>query len=91
MEACLTLRQEGINAGWILFEDIWPLDEQALKALLTDKKLVMVEGNATCQLGTLIRILTGIEYCCFVGKYDGRPIFPAYIIEKIKHNFGAAT
>lgn len=84
MEACLQLRQEGINVGWILFEDIWPLDEQALRSLLADKKMVMVEGNATCQLGTLIHSLTGVDYVSCVRKYDGRPIYPAYIIEKVR-------
>lgn len=90
MEACLTLRQEGINVGWILFEDIWPLDEQALRTVLADKKMVMVEGNATCQLGTLIHSLTGVDYVSCVRKYDGRPIYPAYIIEKVRQLQGGA-
>jgi len=84
MEACLTLRQEGINVGWILFEDIWPLNKQALTDLLAHKKLVMVEGNATCQLGTLIHSVTGVDYVSCVRKYDGRPMYPAFIIEKVR-------
>ena len=84
MEACLQLREEGIDAGWILFEDIWPLDADGLKEVLGGKRLIMVEGNATGQLGTLIRTLTGIEYAAAILKYDGRPIYPEYIVERVK-------
>ena len=88
MEACLSLREAGIDAGWIIFEDIWPMDNRKLGLLLQNKKLVMVEGNATCQLGSLIRQATGINYASSVLKYDGRPIYPEYIIEKIKNTMG---
>ncbi|MEH0019175.1 MAG: 2-oxoacid:acceptor oxidoreductase subunit alpha [Desulfobacter sp.] len=84
MEACLHLREEGIDAGWILFEDLWPLDSHKLKVLLNGKRLLMVEGNATAQLGTLIRTLTGIEYAASILKYDGRPIYPEYIVDRVK-------
>ena len=49
MEAWLHLREEGIDAGWIIFEDLWPLDKQELKNQLENKKLILVEGNATGQ------------------------------------------
>lgn len=88
MEACLHLREEGINAGWIIFEDIWPLDEAALTTLLSAKKMIMVEGNATSQLGSLIRQLTGIDYQSTILKYDGRPIYPEFIIERVKKMAG---
>ncbi|MCP4022377.1 MAG: 2-oxoacid:acceptor oxidoreductase subunit alpha [Desulfobacteraceae bacterium] len=88
IEACLTLREQGIDASWIIFEDIWPLDEYKLKKILRNKKLVIVEGNATCQLGSLIRQLTGIDYAFSILKYDGRPIYPEYIIEKVQQIMG---
>ncbi len=84
MEACLQLREEGIDAGWIIFEDLWPLDSRGLKKLLAGKRLIMVEGNATAQLGSLIRTLTGIEYAASILKYDGRPIYPEYIVDRVK-------
>jgi 2-oxoglutarate/2-oxoacid ferredoxin oxidoreductase subunit alpha len=84
MEACQALRRQGVSVGWILFEDLWPLDGPNLAAALSDRKMILVEGNATGQLGTLIRSLTGILPFSFVGKYDGRPIYPAYIIEKVR-------
>jgi 2-oxoglutarate ferredoxin oxidoreductase subunit alpha len=84
MEACLQLREEGIDAGWIIFEDLWPLDGRELKKRLTGKRLIMVEGNATAQLGSLIRTLTGVEYAVSILKYDGRPIYPSYIVDRVK-------
>jgi 2-oxoglutarate/2-oxoacid ferredoxin oxidoreductase subunit alpha len=88
MEACLRLRKEEINVGWILFEDLWPLDARSLTDLLASRKLIMVEGNATSQLGMLLRQITGLDYFSSVLKYDGRPIFPDYIIEKVKQIIG---
>lgn len=88
MEACLHLREQGINAGWIIFEDIWPLDGASLNQVLKDKKMIMVEGNYTSQLGALIRQLTGLEYCSSILKYDGRPIYPEFIIEKARQIMG---
>ncbi|MCP3901877.1 MAG: hypothetical protein GY707_19385 [Desulfobacteraceae bacterium] len=84
MEACSQLQKQKIDAGWIIFEDIWPMDANKLKTILKNKKLVMVEGNATCQLGSLIRQQTGIDYSSSILKYDGRPIYPSYILEKVK-------
>ncbi|MCF8114220.1 MAG: hypothetical protein K9K21_10275 [Desulfotignum sp.] len=49
--------------------------------LCTPAGLVRVAGNATGQLGTLIRSLTGIKPFLLVAKYDVRTIFPAYISE----------
>ena len=84
MEACLQLREEGIDAGWIIFEDLWPLNGEALKRMLAGKRLIMVEGNATSQLGTLIRTVSGVEYAAAILKYDGRPIYPEYIVDRVK-------
>ena len=88
IEAGLKLREQGIDVGWIIFEDIWPLDFDKLKPVLKNKKLIMVEGNATCQLGSLIRQQTGVNYFSSILKHDGRPIYPEYIIKKIRQTMG---
>ncbi len=88
IEAGLKLREQGIDVGWIIFEDIWPLDFDKLKPVLKNKKLIMVEGNATCQLGSLIRQQTGVDYFSSILKHDGRPIYPEYIIKKIRQTMG---
>ncbi len=84
IEAGKTLRDKGIDVGWIIFEDIWPLDSKGLETVIKDKKLIVVEGNATCQLGSLIRQQTGVDYFSSILKYDGRPIYPEYIIKNFK-------
>lgn len=84
MEACLQLRGDGLDVGWIIFEDIWPINAPKLTRLLSHKKMIMVEGNAQSQLGTLIRSQTGLDYLSAVLKYDGRPLYPEFIIKKVK-------
>ncbi|MCP4671470.1 MAG: 2-oxoacid:acceptor oxidoreductase subunit alpha, partial [Desulfobacula sp.] len=75
LEAGLKLREENIDAGWIIFENIWPLHFHQLGKLLEIKKLIMVEGNATCQMGSLITQQTGIHFIDSILKYDGRPFY----------------
>lgn len=87
-EACNQLRAQGMDAGWIIFEELWPLDRQGLAALLDHKVLILVEGNSQGQLGTLIRSLTGQECVSKVLKYDGRPLYPEFIIQKVKQLVG---
>ena len=87
-QACMHLREQGFDVGWIIFEDIWPMNTQKFTNILKNKKLFMVEGNATCQLGNLIRQQTGIDYASSILKYDGRPIFPEYIIDNVKNIIG---
>lgn len=87
-QACLHLREQGFDIGWIIFEDIWPMNTRRLAKMLKNKKLFMVEGNSTSQLGNLIRQQTGIDYASSILKYDGRPIYPEYIIEKVKDIIG---
>lgn len=84
IEASHILEERGILVGWIIFKDIWPVNAEKLKKILENKKLIMVESNASAQLGQLIQQLTGIKYFDSILKYDGRPIFPEYIINKIK-------
>ncbi|MFO7296518.1 MAG: 2-oxoacid:acceptor oxidoreductase subunit alpha, partial [Clostridia bacterium] len=69
----------------LVFGDVWPLPtkllvEKAKKA----KKIINVEQNATGQLASLVAEVAGI-FCDFsVLKYDGRPMSPRYIFEKVR-------
>lgn len=84
MESCLTLRSLGYDVGWLIFHDIWPIDWDEVSEILTDRKMIMVEQNRTCQLGQLIRQQTGIAFSNSVRKYDGRPLSPDFITENVK-------
>jgi 2-oxoglutarate ferredoxin oxidoreductase subunit alpha len=88
MEACRRLKKRRFDVGCIIFEHIWPMDVSKLTRQLENKELIMVEGNATCQLGSLICQQTGIKYIASILKYDGRLISPEYIIKNAENIIG---
>lgn len=62
-----------------------PFPVDAVKSILTKAKyLIDIECNSSAQLACLIREQTGIDILDKFLKYDGRPIFPEEIIEKVK-------
>jgi len=77
--------EQRIKYAALAFGDVWPLPtrllvEKAKKA----KRIINVEQNATGQLASLVTQETGI-FCDFsVLKYDGRPMSPRYIFEKVR-------
>ncbi|MBF0572306.1 MAG: 2-oxoacid:acceptor oxidoreductase subunit alpha [Desulfamplus sp.] len=75
-------KERGINFGYIIFKDIWPMDAESLKPLIANKKLIMVEQNSNCQMGKLITQETGIIYHASILKIDGRPFYAQYIVDK---------
>jgi 2-oxoglutarate ferredoxin oxidoreductase subunit alpha len=71
--------------GALVFGDIWPLPtgllmEKCKKA----RRIINVEQNATGQLASLVAETTGMLCDFSVLKYDGRPMSPRYIIEKVR-------
>ncbi len=83
-EAGERLRDQGIDLGWMVFEEIWPMDGERIKTIIENKTLILVEQNSTSQLGKLIAQETGIKSTLSILKYDGRPFFPDYIMDKAK-------
>ena len=62
-----------------------PFPSQAVKDILSKSKhIIDIECNYSASLAGLIREKTGIEITDFLLKYDGRPIFPEEIMEKIE-------
>ncbi|MFH1840918.1 MAG: 2-oxoacid:acceptor oxidoreductase subunit alpha [Candidatus Shapirobacteria bacterium] len=66
-------KQLAIN--YLHFTHLWPFP----KNLKLPENLVLVENNATAQLGQVIRQETGIEIKNKLLKYDGRPFYPEEI------------
>ena len=65
---------------------LWPFPAREVSAVLgRSKRVLLVENNATAQLGGLIREQTGIHIRHHLLKFDGRPIYPAEIKERIEH------
>ena len=85
LEAAARLRARGKKAGVLFFPQVWPLaPEQFLPTLQGSRRVVAVEGNATGQLAKLIRQESGFEIKERVGRYDGLPITPEYVLGQLK-------
>jgi 2-oxoglutarate ferredoxin oxidoreductase subunit alpha len=57
--------------------------KRAQEVLWRSKRTLLVENNATGQLGGLLRQETGISLQRQMLKYDGRPLYPSDIKERI--------
>jgi len=84
LEAVERLGAQGLEIGAALFKDLWPMDGKALGMVLGRKQLIMVEQNESGQLGRLLVQEAGIDGFDTILKYDGRPFFPDYIVQKAK-------
>ncbi len=84
-EAVDRLRAAGGDVGCLNFSALWPFPaEAAAKALGKAKQFLMVELNASAQLGQLLREQTGLVYSGAILKYDGRPFYPNEIVDGVK-------
>jgi len=65
---------------------LWPFPKESVtKVLKQAKRVLLLEGNPTSQLGQLIRQETGIEIKNKFLKDDGRPFYPEEILTRIKN------
>lgn len=89
-EALSLLHAQGIPAAYLHFTDIWPFPaEAAAEELGRAQTIIAVENNALGQLARLVRAETGIRAHHFIGKYDGRPLSPEYIVKGVKEALNA--
>ncbi len=76
--------ETGDCIAYLHYSYLWPLKTERLQAMMKKaKKVVLIEGNKTAQLGMLIRQETGIDIEDKILKYDGRPFFYNELLEKI--------
>lgn len=73
-EAVEKLRQQEFDVGMVHLVDIWPLPEEPLQGILNEHKWLLVEQNATRQLGWMLRAELGVEPQDSIVQYDGRPL-----------------
>jgi 2-oxoglutarate ferredoxin oxidoreductase subunit alpha len=75
-----------LTYNYLHFEYIYPLPTITFNQITkTDTTLVLVENNATGQLGQLISQATGYQFAHRFLKYDGRPFFIEDILSFIKN------
>jgi 2-oxoglutarate ferredoxin oxidoreductase subunit alpha len=89
-EAALRLRALGKNAATLHFPQVWPLvSEQFLGILESAREVVCIESNFNAQFAKLLRRETGFHISREILRYDGLPITPGYILEKLEsHKLG---
>jgi 2-oxoglutarate ferredoxin oxidoreductase subunit alpha len=74
------------QANLLHFNTLHPFPVEAMEqALAKAKRAIVVEGNATGQLETLLRTRTGRPVDSAIRRYDGRAFTPKYIIEELGH------
>ena len=79
-EAVERLNEERAGrANMLHFTALHPFPSEAKAALERARRTVVVEGNVTGQLETLIRARTGLTMDAAMRKYDGRAFTPEYV------------
>ncbi len=86
LEAAEEFRVEGGSVGVLHFSQVWPLvPTQFTGFLQAARQVVSIEGNATGQFAGLIRRESGFEIKRQIGRYDGLPITPEFILRETKN------
>jgi 2-oxoglutarate ferredoxin oxidoreductase subunit alpha len=84
-EAAEELRGKGRAVGVLHFSQVWPLvPGQFTGFLKAAKRIVAVEGNATGQFAGLLRRESGFGIEERIGRYDGLPITPEFILRALQ-------
>jgi 2-oxoglutarate ferredoxin oxidoreductase subunit alpha len=84
LEAIEMLKKKGVSAKLIHYSWMFPFAGVETKKLLAnEERVILVEQNGTAQLGSLIAEFAGIRIEEKILKYDGRPLYPEEIVEKV--------
>jgi 2-oxoglutarate ferredoxin oxidoreductase subunit alpha len=85
LEALRWLEPEGVKIAMMQIVTVWPFPAEEVSAFLDSaKRSVIVEGNLTGQLQSLVReqCLRDVDHT--LHRYDGRPFSPEQIYAKLK-------
>jgi 2-oxoglutarate/2-oxoacid ferredoxin oxidoreductase subunit alpha len=80
----LKITNPEINVNYLHFNYMFPLKTTLLKEYLkAHPDTILIEGNATGQLGELITTKTGFQFQDKMLKWNGRPFYVEEIVEKV--------
>jgi len=80
-EASDRLNRAGTPSRMVHLAEIWPFPREAVATSLAGaQKVILVEANASGQLGRLLRQETGLAPDHLVLRYDGLPFTPEYVL-----------
>ncbi len=84
LEVLRLLEKDNIKANFLQVVYLTPFPAEDVKTVLKNQNPILVEGNQTAQLGSLIKEHTGIEITKKVLRYDGRAFNPLQLTRRIK-------
>lgn len=76
-------RVERPDIAGLHFHQVYPLPKK-VKKLLAEKKIVVMENNATGQFANVLKLEYGIEIVDNILKYDGDPFSVEEVVQKLK-------
>lgn len=82
-EAVDRLNAQGVPAQMLHFTDIWPVPDEVGRILTMARETVAVENNYSGQFADLLRMATGHTVSRRILKWDGRPLSPEYILQRV--------
>jgi 2-oxoglutarate/2-oxoacid ferredoxin oxidoreductase subunit alpha len=86
----LAITNPEITVNYLHFNYLFPLKTTLLREYLqANPDTILIEGNATGQLGELITAKTGFQFQNKMLKWNGRPFYVEEIMEKIIQTVGA--
>lgn len=88
LEAVEILRQQEYDVGMLHLVDIWPLPHEPLQGILKQHKWLLVEQNATGQLGWMLRAELGVMPQDSIFQYDGRPLEVEHVVKQAAAKIG---
>ncbi|MFH0773304.1 MAG: 2-oxoacid:acceptor oxidoreductase subunit alpha [bacterium] len=76
LETIKQAKLSGKDIAYIHFSSLYPLHEKKITELFSNiiGKCILVENNATAQLGKLLRMETGVSITKKIVRFDGRPL-----------------
>ncbi len=84
LEALRLLEKDNIKANFLQVIYLTPFPAEDVKAALEGQNPILVEGNQTAQLGSLIKEYTCIDLTKKILRYDGRGFNPLQLTRRIK-------
>ncbi len=70
--------------AYLQVKTLWPINKEIGKIINGFETKILIENNATGQLGQLLKSQMNIEFDKTILKYDGRPFFPSELREELK-------
>jgi 2-oxoglutarate ferredoxin oxidoreductase subunit alpha len=72
------------DVAFLHFKQVYPLPKETQDFLSKAERTVIIENNATCQFGKLIKLFTGIDIENRILKYNGLSFSVEEVMEKLR-------